>query len=139
MLKQIKQLGINAKFITGDGGCTGEVIKLAGDAISGNTYCTQPGLPLEKMPGGKNFNERFKKRFNADVQIYAPYSYDAASAIIEAMKAANSADPAKYAGSIAKVNFPGVIGTVAFDAKGDIKDGAVTVYQFKAGKWEPVQ
>jgi len=139
MLKQIKQLGINAKFITGDGGCTGEVIKLAGDAISGNAYCTQPGLPLDKMPGGKNFNERFKKRFNADVQIYAPYSYDAASAIIEAMKAANSADPAKYASNIAKVNFPGVIGTVAFDAKGDIKDGAVTVYQFKAGKWEALQ
>lgn len=139
MLKQIKQLGINAKFITGDGGCTGEVIKLAGDAIGGSAYCTQPGLPLDKMPGGKNFNERFKKRFNADVQIYAPYSYDAASAIIEAMKAANSADPAKYAQSIAKVNFPGVIGTVAFDAKGDIKDGAVTVYQFKSGKWEAVQ
>ena len=139
MLKQIKQLGINAKFITGDGACTGEVIKLAGDAISGNAYCTQPGLPLEKMPGGKNFNERFKKRFNADVQIYAPYSYDAASAIIEALKAANSADPAKYAGNISKVNFPGVIGTVAFDAKGDIKDGAVTVYQFKAGKWEALQ
>lgn len=139
MLKQIKQLGINAKFITGDGGCTGEVIKLAGDAIGGSAYCTQPGLPLDKMPGGKNFNERFKKRFNADVQIYAPYSYDAASAIIEAMKAANSADPAKYAPAIGKVNFPGVIGTVAFDAKGDIKDGAVTVYQFKAGKWEAVQ
>ncbi len=139
MLKQIKQLGINAKFITGDGACTGEVIKLAGAAISANAYCTQPGLPLDKMPGGKNFNERFKKRFNADVQIYAPYSYDAASAIIEAMKAANSADPAKYAGNIGKVNFPGVIGTVAFDAKGDIKDGAVTVYQFKSGKWEALQ
>jgi branched-chain amino acid transport system substrate-binding protein len=139
MLKQIKQLGINAKFITGDGGCTGEIIKLAGDAIGPNAYCTQPGLPLDKMPGGKDFNARFKKRFNADVQIYAPYAYDAASAIIEAMKAANSSDPAKYAAHIGKVNFPGVIGTVAFDAKGDIKDGAVTVYQFKAGKWEPVQ
>lgn len=139
MLKQIKQLGITAKFITGDGGCTGEIIKLAGDAISPNAYCTQPGLPLDKMPGGKDFNARFKKRFNADVQIYAPYAYDAASAIIEAMKAANSSDPAKYAAGIGKVNFPGVIGTVAFDAKGDIKDGAVTVYQFKAGKWEPVQ
>ena len=53
MLKQIKQLGINAKFITGDGGCTGEIIKLAGDAIGPNAYCTQPGLPLDKMPGGK--------------------------------------------------------------------------------------
>ena len=139
MLKQIKQLGINAKFITGDGGCTGEIIKLAGDAIGPNAYCTQPGLPLDKMPGGKDFNARFKKRFNADVQIYAPYAYDAASAIVEAMTAANSSDPAKYAAHIGKVNFPGVIGTVAFDAKGDIKDGAVTVYQFKAGKWEPVQ
>ncbi|MCK6372956.1 MAG: branched-chain amino acid ABC transporter substrate-binding protein [Zoogloea sp.] len=139
MLKQIKQLGIGAKFITGDGGCTGEIIKLAGDAIGPNAYCTQPGLPLDKMPGGKDFNARFKKRFNADVQIYAPYAYDAASAIIEAMKAANSSDPAKYAPAIGKVNFPGVIGTVAFDAKGDIKDGAVTVYQFKGGKWEPVQ
>lgn len=136
MLKQIKQLGLKVRFITGDGACTGEVIKLAGDAISSDTFCTQPGLPLDKMPGGKNFNERFKKRFNADVQIYAPYAYDATSAIIEAMKAANSSDPAKYAASIARVNFPGVIGTVAFDARGDIKDGAVTVYQFKAGKWE---
>lgn len=139
MLKQIKQLGIGAKFITGDGGCTGEIIKLAGDAIGANDYCTQPGLPLEKMPGGKDFNARFKKRFNTDVQIYAPYAYDATSAIIEAMKAANSSDPAKYAPAISKVHFPGVIGTVAFDAKGDIKDGAVTVYQFKAGKWEPLQ
>ena len=138
MLKQIKQLGMGAKFITGDGGCTGEIIKLAGDAIGPNAYCTQPGLPLEKMPGGKDFNARFKKRFHTEVQIYAPYSYDAASAIIEAMKAANSSDPAKYAASIGKVNFPGVIGTVAFDAKGDIKEGAVTVYQFKSGKWEPV-
>jgi branched-chain amino acid transport system substrate-binding protein len=139
MLKQIKQLGINAKFITGDGGCTGEIIKLAGDAIGTNAYCTQPGLPLDKMPGGKTFNERFKKRFGADVQIYAPYSYDAASALVEAMKAANSADPAKFAPALAKVSFPGVIGKVAFDARGDILEGAVTVYQFKAGKWEPVQ
>ena len=136
MLKQIKQLGLNIKFITGDGGCTSEIIKLAGDAIGANTYCTQPGLPLEQMPGGKDFNARYSKRFNAPVQIYAPYAYDATSALIEAMKAANSAEPAKYAAQLGKVHFAGVIGTVAFDAKGDIKDGAVTVYQFKAGKWE---
>ncbi|NTV10331.1 MAG: branched-chain amino acid ABC transporter substrate-binding protein [Zoogloea sp.] len=138
MLRQIKQLGLNAKFITGDGGCTGEIIRLAAGAISDSAYCTQPGLPLDKMPGGKSFRERFKKRFGAsEVQIYAPYAYDAASAIIEAMKLANSVEPARYGPAIAKVNFPGVIGRVAFDARGDIKEGAVTVYQFKGGKWEP--
>ena len=139
MLKQIRQLGMKVNFITGDGGCTGEIITLAGDAIGANAFCTQPGLPLDKMPGGKTFNERFKKRFNADVQIYAPYAYDATAAMIEAMKAANSSDPAKYAPAIARLNFPGVIGRVAFDAKGDILDGAVTVYQFQAGKWVTVQ
>lgn len=140
MLKQIKQLGIDAKFITGDGGCTGEAIKLAGDAIGSSAYCTQPGLPLDQMPGGKTFVERYKKRFNnLDVQIYAPYAYDAASALVEAMKLANSTDPAKYASSTSKVSFDGVIGKVAFDAKGDIKGGAVTVYQFKDGAWEPLK
>ena len=68
-----------------------------------------------------------------------PYSYDAATALIEGMKAADSTDPAKYLPAMQKVNFKGVSGNIAFDAKGDIKDGAVTVYQFKAGKWEPVQ
>ncbi|MDY0014321.1 MAG: branched-chain amino acid ABC transporter substrate-binding protein [Rhodocyclaceae bacterium] len=136
MLRQLKQLGISAKFITGDGGCTAEIIKLAGDAISDSAYCTNPGLPLEMMPGGKDFKERYKKRFaNTEVQIYAPYAFDAATAIIEAMKAAGSADPAKYGPAIGKVNFSGVSGKIAFDAKGDIKDGAVTVYQYKDGKW----
>src|SRR5574337_643743 len=98
--------------------------------------CTQPGLPLEKMPEGKSFTEHYKKRYNnAEVQIYAPYAYDAASALIEAMKATGSADPAKYGPAIGKVNFPGVSGKIAFDAQGDIKDGAVTVYQYKGGKW----
>jgi branched-chain amino acid transport system substrate-binding protein len=135
MLRQIKQLGLGAKFITGDGACTAEVIKLAGESIGETAYCTQPGLPPEKMPGGKDFIERYKKRYNTDLQIYAPYAYDAASAIIEAMKAAGSADPAKYGAAISKVNFPGVSGKILFDAQGDIKDGAVTVYQYKGGKW----
>ncbi|HQU87727.1 MAG TPA: branched-chain amino acid ABC transporter substrate-binding protein [Denitromonas sp.] len=138
MLRQLKQLGINAKFITGDGACSGEMLKLAGDALSGNAYCTQAGLPLDKMPGGKDFKERYKKRFNLDVQIYAPYAYDAAAAMIEAMKVADSTVPAKYLPALKAINFQGVTGNVSFDAKGDIKEGAITVYQYKDGGWNPV-
>jgi branched-chain amino acid transport system substrate-binding protein len=134
MLKQIKQLGINAKFVTGDGGCTLEFIKLAGDAVSDKAFCTQAGLPLDQI-ADKGFKDRFKKRFNADVQIYAPYSYDAAAALIEGMKAADSSDPAKYLPALKKVQFKGVTGNVAFDDKGDTKFGAITMYQFKSGEW----
>ncbi|MBD5804118.1 Leucine-, isoleucine-, valine-, threonine-, and alanine-binding protein precursor [Azoarcus sp. Aa7] len=136
MLRQMKQLGLGAKFLGGDGTCTGEMIKLAGDAMSGDTYCTQAGIPMDKMPGGAQFNKRFKEVYKGDVQLYAPYSYDAAMALIEAMKAAGSAEPAKYLPALQKLNVPGVTGTIAFDKNGDIRDGGVTLYRFQGGKWE---
>ncbi|AYH45865.1 branched-chain amino acid ABC transporter substrate-binding protein [Azoarcus sp. DN11] len=136
MLRQMRQLGIAAKFLGGDGTCTSEMIKLAGDAISGDTYCTQAGIPMDKMPGGATFNKRFKEVYKGDVQLYAPYNYDAATALIEAMKAAGSVEPAKYLPALQKLNMQGVTGKIAFDKNGDILDAGVTLYQFKGGKWE---
>ena len=135
MLRQIKQLGINTQFLTGDGGCSPEMIKLAGDAINSNTYCSMAGLPLDKMPGGAKFRADYKARFNGEVQLYAPYAYDAAMAIVKAMEKAGSVEPAKYLPELKTINFEGVTGNVAFDAQGDIKEGAVTMYQFKDGAW----
>jgi branched-chain amino acid transport system substrate-binding protein len=135
LLRQMKQLGIDAKYLGGDGVCTTEMIKLAGPAINADVFCTQAGIPMDKMPAGKSFNERFLKRFSTPVQLYAPYSYDAASALIEAMKLADSADPARYLPLLQKVSFKGVTGTVAFDASGDIREGGVALYQHQSGKW----
>jgi branched-chain amino acid transport system substrate-binding protein len=139
MTRQMKQLGMTAKFLTGDGGCTGEMIKMAGDALSGSAFCTQAGIPLEKMPGGAAFRAQFKQRYGNDIHVYAPYAYDAANSIIEAMKAAGSVEPAKYQSAMKGLKFQGVSGPVAFDANGDIVGGTVTVYNFKSGKWEPTQ
>ena len=139
MIKQMKQLGVSAKFLSGDGGCTTEMAKLAGDAISPNAYCSNPGVPLDTMPGGKTFKERYSKRFKLDIQAYAPYAYDAATAIVEAMKAANSVEPAKYLPALKKISFDGVTGKIAFDDKGDIKGGAITMYQFNNGKWNELK
>lgn len=136
LLRQMKQLGIDAKYLGGDGVCTTEMIKLAGPAINADVFCTQAGIPMDKMPAGKSFNERFLKRFNTPVQLYAPYSYDAASALIEAMKLADSADPARYLPLLQKVSFKGVTGNVAFDASGDIREGGVALYQHQSGKWQ---
>ena len=136
LLKQMKQLGISAKYLSGDGVCTAEMIKIAGAAMSGDVYCTQAGIPMDRMPAGKAFNERFTKRFKVPVQLYAPYSYDATNALIEAMKLANSTDPAKYLAQLQKVSFKGVTGNIAFDAQGDSREGGVALYQFNGGKWE---
>ena len=132
MAKQMKQLGIKARFMSGDGACTPEFMKLAGDAAEG-FYCTQAGLPLERMTD-KTFGARYKKRFNTEVQIYSPYSYDAVGVLVDAMKRAKSVDPAKYIVELSKTSYPGLTGRIEFDDKGDVKNGAITMYETKEGK-----
>lgn len=136
MAKQMKTLGVNAKMLNGDGGCTPEFIKLAGDAAGENTYCSLPGVPLDKMPGGPEFREKFKSRYNAEIQLYAPYVYDAVMVMADAMKRADSVEPTAYLAEIPKTDRTGVTGKIEFDEKGDLKEGAISLYQVKDGKWE---
>jgi branched-chain amino acid transport system substrate-binding protein len=138
MAQQLKKLGVKAKMLFADGGCTTEFHKLAGDAGEGH-YCSLPGVPLEKMPGGKAFMDKYKAKFNIDIQLYAPYAYDAASVMIDAMKRANSVEPAKILAELPKTAFEGVTAKIAFDEKGDVKDAAITLYQAKGGKWEALE
>jgi branched-chain amino acid transport system substrate-binding protein len=138
MIKQMKELGIKAGFIGGDGIQTPNLIKLAGDAAEG-AMASIPGLPKDQMPGGKAFLEKYKTKFNQEVELYAPMGYDAVFVFVEAMKRAGSADPAKFLPEIGKTDYQGVIGSIAFDDKGDLKNGPITIYVVKGGKWEPLE
>ena len=138
MIKQMKDLGIKAKFIGGDGMQTPNFIKLAGDAADG-AMASIPGLPKDQMPGGKTFLEKYKAKFNQDVELFAPMGYDAVMVFIDAMKRAGSADPAKFLPEVGKTSYAGVIGPIAFDEKGDLKNGPITIYLVKGGVWEPLE
>jgi len=141
MIRQMKSLGINAKFMGGDGICTSELAKLAGDAMAdGQVICAEAGgVEGQQKKGMEDFYARYKTRFNADVQVYAPYVYDAVNVMVDAMVRAKSSDPAKYLPELAKTNgYKGVTGTITFDAKGDIKNGALTLYTYKAGKRDQI-
>jgi branched-chain amino acid transport system substrate-binding protein len=140
MLRQMKQLGIEAKFMGGDGICSGELPKLAAGAMAdGQVVCAEAGGIDEKdaaaVKAMADFREKFKAKFNADVQIYSPYVYDALNLMVAAMVKAGSAEPAKYLPVLAKTEgYKGVTGTIAFDNKGDIKNGALTLHSYKDGK-----
>ncbi|TWG85799.1 amino acid/amide ABC transporter substrate-binding protein (HAAT family) [Cupriavidus gilardii J11] len=131
--KQAKELGIAAKIVGGDGVCTDKVAELAGDAVD-NIICSEAGLALSKMEKGAEFQKRYQDRFNAPVQIYAPFTYDAVMVIVDAMKRANSYEPAAILAEMPKTNYQGVIGNIAFDEKGDMKEGTITLYDYKDKK-----
>ena len=138
MLKQMKSLAMEAKFMMGDGGFNPKFIENAGAAAEG-AYASLPGIPLGQMPNGKDFSQRYEARFKQPIQLYAPYCYDAVNVMIAAMQKAGSADPAKYLPELAKTEHDGVTAKIAFDEKGDLKGGAISLYQVQQGKWQPLQ
>jgi branched-chain amino acid transport system substrate-binding protein len=137
MARQMKQLGVAAQFLSGDGAETPKFVTLAGADAEG-TIASNPGLPLEAMPGGKAFKDKFEAKYG-EIQNYAPYAYDAVYVMVDAMKRAGSTKPADYLPEIAKTDLQGVTGRIRFDAKGDLSGGAVTLYKVVNGAWQPLE
>ena len=133
MAKQVHQLGIKSPFLSGDGACTPEFIKLAGDGADLLT-CTRAGEAVDNLPKGKQFMTRYQAKFGSEVQIYAPYSYDAVYIIVDAIHRAGSLDRAAVAAAVATTKLDGLTGHIEFDPKGDLKNGAISVYKVQDGK-----
>jgi branched-chain amino acid transport system substrate-binding protein len=112
----------------------------AGSMGDGQVVCAEAGgVEGESKKSMDKFKEDFKKKFNTDVQIYAPYVYDAVNVMVAAMVKANSADPKSYLPVLAKTaGYKGVTGTISFDEKGDIKNGALTLFTYKGEKREQI-
>ncbi|HEY1182351.1 MAG TPA: branched-chain amino acid ABC transporter substrate-binding protein [Rhodocyclaceae bacterium] len=138
MSMQMQKLGLKAVLLMGDGGCTADFLKNAGTSAEGQ-YCSKPGVPTEQMPGGPAFIAKYKAKYNAPIQLYAPYAYDAVMVVVEAIKRAGSADSAAILAELPKTQYKGVTTDIAFDEKGDIKDAAVTLYVAKGGQWQQVE
>jgi branched-chain amino acid transport system substrate-binding protein len=141
MLKQMKTLGIQAKFVAGDGVCSEKLPQLAGDALGGDkVFCAVAGgVSASEQAGYAAFTERYRKRFGMELQTYAPYAYDAVMVFAAAMQQAGSSNPAKYLPALAKVSYRGVTGNIAFDPNGDLQDAALTLYTYRDGKKTKLQ
>ena len=136
VLRQMKALGMALPFMGGDGICTEALPTLAGGGLrDGAVYCAEAGgidAAHEKVVA--DFVARFRARFHSDIQTYAPHAYDATMTLAAAMRQAGSTDPVKFLPALRQITYPGLTGTIGFDANGDIRDGALTVSTYRAGK-----
>ena len=136
MLRQMKQLGIHVPFMGGDGICSEGLAALAGDAMAnGQVICAEAGgVEDAGRKALDDFKEAYKKKYGIEVQTYAPYAYDAVMTMADAMRKAGSWHPDKYLPELAKIQHKGVTGEIAFDAKGDMRQGTLTLYTYSQGK-----
>ncbi|SEF65213.1 amino acid/amide ABC transporter substrate-binding protein, HAAT family [Actinacidiphila yanglinensis] len=147
--KQLKAGGVNIPLMGGDGMYSDTYIKTAGKAATGD-LATSVGVPVSTLPAAQNFIKAYKaKGYPGDYGTYGGYSYDAATAIINAVKTVMDANGgklpamndarAKLVDAVQKTDFDGIAGHVSFDQYGDTTNKQLTVYQVKNGAWTAVK
>lgn len=124
LLKQMRDKGIQAKFLGTDGLDSSELARLAGEAVVGVQYVTIAGPPSE-YPAASQMAQDYQARFNAPAPAFAPQGYDAAAvcmvAIAKAAEAAGGVPTRQQVNDAMKTigTVDGVTGPINFDEKGD--------------------
>jgi branched-chain amino acid transport system substrate-binding protein len=136
LLKQLREKGVNAKFMGPDGLDSAEMAKIAGSSVVGSYYTSVAGPP-DAYPETAAFAKKFKQRFSKDVEAFGLYGYDATLVGIKAMEQWLKANPGKkpsrtdVSTAVRKIKgFKGVTGPIEFDSKGDPVKAKYFVLQF---------
>ncbi len=136
LAKQAKDLGIKARFMSGDGTIDAEFVKIAGkEAAEGSWLTFQPDI--KNVAEAKKTVEAYEKQFGP-VGPYSVYSYVAAKILFEAIKGANAKsakDGKKVAEYIRSRTWDTALGKVQFDKKGDLTKMPYVVYETRNGEF----
>ncbi|MCP3723422.1 branched-chain amino acid ABC transporter substrate-binding protein [Paraburkholderia sp. CNPSo 3272] len=138
LAKQMRTLGMPARLFGAGALKSNAFLQIAGPAGEG-TQDLEPGPALDKLPSAQAFAKRYKARFNQDVELYAPFAYDAALAMLKAIRNADSLDRAKIVASFPKVTVAGVTGNIAFDPHGDLIRPPYTLFEVQQGQWKSLK
>lgn len=132
MMRQMKDQGLKATMMSGDGIVSNELASIAGDAVDGTlmTFAPDP----RKNPASKELVEKFRAA-GFEPEAYTLYSYAALQVIAEAAKAGGTTDAQAVAEAIkAKGPFKTAIGELGYDEKGDITRPDYVMYTWKKGE-----
>ena len=133
LVKQLREGGVQARFLSGDGSLDPGLAKGAGGTTADGSIIGCPCLidPTGKASqASKTFADKYKAKFNSAPAIYAAEGYDAATAFINAIKAGNTTTE-KINTFLSTIDVPGVSKQIKFSPTGEPAATDVYVYQVK--------
>ncbi len=134
IVKQMKDLGMTCRFISGDGVFDPEFIRIAGDAAEGAYLSYAPSA--ESIPTAQQFLKAYTARW-PEVGPYSVFGYDAANVVLEAINVVKSTEGFKVSDYIHHTKFNAATGPLAFDNKGDPTSSPYVMWTVKGGKLTP--
>ncbi|OHE60518.1 MAG: hypothetical protein A2Z47_02200, partial [Thermodesulfovibrio sp. RBG_19FT_COMBO_42_12] len=134
LVKQANELGLNAKFMSGDGTIDPKFIEIAGTRSAEGTYLTFSPDP-KNVPSAKGFIDRYQSGYG-EIGPYSIYAYDAANILLAALEEAKTTEGKTIIGKLHSMTFSGALGKIGFDSKGDITAAPYVVWITKGGRFE---
>ena len=127
--KQAREKGYMGMFLSDDGFDSSDAAKIGGEALlqGAGTYFSTVAGPAAVYPDTAKFIADFTAKFGATPQPFAAQSYDSTAICLKAIEEAAIANGnkvptrAQVATAVRAVkDFPGITGTINFNAKGDL-------------------
>ena len=136
-VKQAREFGITAKVFAADSAFTPDFIQGAGPENAEGAIVSFQAPPYDSSPQLQDFAKAYKAAFKEDPGPYSAYGYMEAQVVINGMKAAG-ASPKRdtIVPAIAKSGFDSLVGHVAFQPNGELKQPFIFLYTVKGGKFE---
>lgn len=133
IIRQAKELSIQAPLLGGDGWDSPKLIEIAGASADGTYYGTHFS-PQQKTPRVQKFVSAFREKYNEDPDALAALGYDTLRLIADAIKRAGTTEGDKVRDALAKTtNFPGVTGDITIDEKRNAKK-PIVMLKIEGGK-----
>jgi branched-chain amino acid transport system substrate-binding protein len=125
VIKQARELGINTPIIGGDTWETPEFIDVGRERVEGAVFSTFFASEVATTPAAEVFLKEYRSRYNKEPAAVTALGYDGYLVALDAIKRANSIEPAKIRDAIAQTRgFIGATGTTSLDANGDATKSA---------------
>lgn len=134
IIKQAREMGINAAVLGGDGWDSAKLPEIAGAGALNNCFFASHYSPDDSSPAIKSFVDAYKAEYGQVPDSFAVLSYDATMMILDAIKRANTLDTVKIKDEMAKTkDFQAVSGTITLNETHDAVTSAVVI-EMKDGK-----
>lgn len=136
LVRQMREQGLTAKFVSGDCVVTDELVNTAGGAKYTDGVLMTFGADPRLLPSGKEAIEKFRAA-GFEPEGYTLYAYATLQTIAAAFTGTGGTDGAKAAAWLKANPVQTVMGTKEFDSKGDLKVSDYVLYQWDAnGKYK---
>ncbi len=135
LIKQKAEVGLEAKFLGGDGLFDPVLITLATPERAEGVYLTTIGSDITQIQTAQEFVQAYEAQYGR-IGAYSAYSYEATNLVLWAIRKAGQKDRAAVLAAMKTLkDYPGLFGLQNFDEKGDSLIRDIGIFTVKNGKF----